>query len=423
MSPSQGMDAASIVIPAWNGINWIADCLRSIEPQLRPGDEIIVVDNGSSDGTPDLVARGFPRARLIRLDRNLGFAGGVNRGLDAARGDILILVNQDVTLREGCLGALRRRLEEGGPAIVGCKLLYPDGKTVQHAGGVIRWPRGEPDHRGYRQIDDGRWDEPEPVDYVTGAVLALDRSVLRAVGRFDEGFYPAYYEEVDYCFRARAAGFAVLVEPRAVAIHHESQSTGIGSQVYLQAMHRGRLRFVFKHRTAEQFCDEFAAAERDWLAISSRIERSAVAQAYLHTLLNVPWLTAPGVPESSTRIIETLAALRQQAIQPEEISMSDIGQAEPKPVLQEHVFRSEVPVVGGLIAWFRSAWHGIAGKWAIRAIIEPQNRFNAEVDQRLIDTDRDLVALARNVAEINVKLSLLTRSIESKSDAANGQGS
>ncbi len=304
----------SIIIPAWNGAAVIGACLESLAPQLQADDEIIVVDNGSLDGTPDQVARQCPAARVLRLEGNRGFAGGVNQGLLAASGDTLLLLNQDVVLRPGCLRTLHVRLQAEGPAIIGCKLLYPDGQTIQHAGGVIRMPRGEPDHYGYRQADHGQWDTSARVEYVTGAIFVFDRMVFTAVGLFDEGFYPAYYEEADYCYRAHAIGFPVIYEPAASAVHHEAQVYGQRSSVYLQAMARGRLRFLLKHQTTAQFCNEFVPAEMRWLSeVTSAFHRRILVHAYLHAMLAVPHLQAQGLlgAATTTSIEGLLTALEQ----------------------------------------------------------------------------------------------------------------
>jgi O-antigen biosynthesis protein len=287
------MKTFTFILPAWNGAAFIGDCLSSLEPQLQAGDAIIVVDNGSTDGTPEQVERQFPRAQVLRQERNLGYGGGANCGIVQARTDAVVILNQDIAFKDGCLAALRQRLEMSGPAVIGGKLFYPDGQTIQHAGGAIRMPRGEPDHYGYRQIDDGSCDQVMEPDYVTGALFVIDRQVLEAIGGFDEGFYPAYYEEVDYCYRAREAGFPVIYEPKAVAIHHESQTHGQHSIAYHQAMSRGRLRFLLKHQSTAQFCDEFVPAEMRWLAeLTSTVYRRILLQAYLHSMLVVPHLQA-----------------------------------------------------------------------------------------------------------------------------------
>ena len=302
------MKTMAVVIPVWNGVALIGKCLASLVTQLQAGDEIVVADNASRDGTPEQVERDFPQAQVLRLGRNWGYGGGANRGLAQTQADAILILNHDVTFNSGCLAALRRRLELTGPAIIGCKLLYPDGCTIQHAGGTIQMPRGEPDHYGYRQVDDGRWDQVRELDYVTGALFVIDRMVCNTIGMFDEDFFPLYYEEADYCYRAREAGFPVIYEPAAVAIHHESQTYGQRSLTYHQAMSRGRLRFLLKHLSTEQFCDEFVPAEERWLTnLASPVYRRIQMQAYLHSMLAVPHLHAQHMLiDSSLKSVERL---------------------------------------------------------------------------------------------------------------------
>ncbi len=308
------MKSFTYIIPTWNGAAFIGDCLASLQPQLQAGDAVIVVDNGSSDGTPALVEHQFPSVQVLRQDRNLGYSGGANCGLGHTRTDAVVILNQDIAFKDGCVSALRQRLELNGPAVIGGKLLYPDGLTIQHAGGIIRMPRGEPDHYGYRQIDDGSYEQMREPDYVTGALFVIDRRVIASIGGFDEGFFPAYYEEVDYCYRARAAGFPIIYEPAGVAIHYESQTYGQHSNPYHQAMSRGRLRFLLKHQSTEQFCTEFVPAEKRWLIeLSSAVYRRIQLQAYLHSMLAVPRLQAQHLlHDSAPNSAECLlGALRQ----------------------------------------------------------------------------------------------------------------
>jgi GT2 family glycosyltransferase len=183
-------------------------------------------------------------------------------------------------------------------------------------------PRGEPDHYGYRQADDGRWDQEKEPDYVTGALFVIDRVVCNTIGMFDEGFFPLYFEEADYCYRAREAGFPVIYEPAAVAIHHESQTYGQRSVAYHQAMSRGRLRFLLKHQSTNQFCNEFVPAERQWLAEqSSGSFRRILVQAYWHSMLTVPHLHAQRLladPASASveRLLDALEQLSHYALRP-----------------------------------------------------------------------------------------------------------
>ncbi len=393
------MTTLSFILPILNGAPLIGACLRSLEPQLQPGDEIIAVDNGSTDGTPELIARDFPRVRLMRLNRNLGYGGGANRGIEVARGDAVVILNQDMLFPDGCFAALRRRLETIGPCILGGKLLYPDGKTIQHAGGIIVYPRAIPDHYGYRQIDDGRWDELIEPDYVTGALFVIDRAVIVAIGLFDEAFFPAYYEEVDYCYRARRAGFRVIYDPRIVAIHYETQTYDPRSTTYYQAMLRGRLRFVLKNYTADQLLNDFFPAERDYLrSLPDETARGVCAPAYLSVLLKLPHITPRA---ARTAIVKQLSALHITALRLEtprvetplvevphlpeikDVIMSETSTPIHLPALHEHDFRSNVAVVGPLIQAARRVVYNLTARWGVMAVIQQQNHVNAIIAQHL----------------------------------------
>ncbi len=309
------MKTLTLILPAWNGAACIGDCLSSVVRQWQAGDALIVVDNGSSDGTPDWVERHFPQARVLRQEYNRGYGGGANCGLAQASTDAVVILNQDLVLADNCLAALRQRLALSGPAVVGGKLLYPDGRTIQHAGGIIHLPRGVADHYGYRQLDDGRYDRVTAPDYVTGALFAIDRRVYEAVGGFDEDFFPAYYEEVDYCYRAREAGFPIIYEPAAIALHYESQTQDKRSLEYHQMINAHRVRFVFNHFSIEQLLPGFCEAEGDYVRrLPPTFARSVCARAYLRVLLNPPqrpWLHS-GHPEASA-VLDALADLYRLA--------------------------------------------------------------------------------------------------------------
>jgi GT2 family glycosyltransferase len=282
------MTSASLIVINWNGAAFLAACLEALLEQVTAKDEIIVVDNDSTDHSIELVRARFPGVRVLCNRRNRGYAGGANTGLRAARGDALVLLNPDVEARAGWLAALKAALKDTQVGVAGCKLYYPGGDVIQHAGGITRFPQATADHHGYRQHDDGQWDQEREVDYVTGAALALRRDILDAVGFFDEGFYPAYYEEADYCFRARQAGYGVRYVPQAVATHHEHAALGEESYHYLRYFHRNRLRFVLKHRGPGYFLDDFMPAELDWLKKAPLRVRYVLNNAYLDVMLDYP---------------------------------------------------------------------------------------------------------------------------------------
>ena len=285
------MTSASIIVINWNGAAFLDVCLKALLAQVTAEDEIIVVDNNSTDNSVPLLRSHFPDVRLICNQRNRGYAGGANTGLRVAIGDVLILLNPDVQIHEGWLAALKDALQDERVGVAGCKLLYPGNEIIQHAGGIINLPMALPDHYGYRQRDERQWDHRREVDYVTGAALALRRCMLDEIGFFDQGFYPAYYEEVDFCFRVRQAGYQVLYVPDAVATHHEHASLEERGYNYSYFFHRNRLRFVLKHLSPGEFVGSCVAAEREWLAGGFSLnERRALARAYLEMIIVYPEL-------------------------------------------------------------------------------------------------------------------------------------
>jgi GT2 family glycosyltransferase len=251
---------ASIIIPVWNGESVIADCLAAVF--AHSGDrllEVICVDNASPDHAAAIIAERFPQVRLISQPINLGFAGGVNAGLRAVNGDVGVLLNQDCVVQAGWLDALLDALNahpEFGMA--GCTLFNADG-SINHAGAQLRKPIALGQH-----FTDRGSDQPRVVDYVTGAALAIRRSTWDTIGPFDDGFYPAYYEEVDYCYRARRHGLEIGYVPAATVQHLFSSREWQHDPIKSWATHQhSRYRFVCKHfETAEltQFFELEAAA-------------------------------------------------------------------------------------------------------------------------------------------------------------------
>ncbi len=306
----------SVIVLTWNGLHYLEDCLSSLLAQDYPAFEVIVVDNGSTDGTPEWMAEHFPDVRFIRNERNLGFAGGNNAGLRAARGDLLVLLNNDTEVHPGWLAALADTCADPAVGVAGCKLLYPDG-TIQHAGGFIYGPRGEAQHVGRFAEDKGQFDQLAEVDFVTGAALAISRAALQEIGPLDEGFSPIYYEDVDWCYRARAAGYRVVYQPAAVVTHHESKATTLESHRHKFILNHGRVRFLFKHRPLEQLLDEFGPAELAWIRSLDRTEETMGARrAYLVTLLVLPGILAfrGGSEAEAEALAGLLADLRAGAV-------------------------------------------------------------------------------------------------------------
>jgi GT2 family glycosyltransferase len=214
------------VVLAWNGREETLACLRSLG-----GVDVVCVDNGSTDGTPDAVEQEHPEVELVRNGANLGFAGGNNAGIRRAleRGaDWVLLLNNDAVAEPGLVDALERAAAQRPDAgVLACKVVFADRPdTLEYAGASFHPLLGYSGRqRGYGQTDDGRYDELRDVGRATGAAMAVSRAAIESAGLLDERLF-AYVEDVDWCLRIHAAGFAIVFVPLARVRHHGGASTG-----------------------------------------------------------------------------------------------------------------------------------------------------------------------------------------------------
>jgi GT2 family glycosyltransferase len=227
--PSAGA-RVSICIVTWNHAADVVGCLRSLDLQTRQPDEIVVVDNGSTDGTPDAVRRAAPRAAVVELPDNAGFCRAMNVAISRSRGDYVVTLNPDCRLERTFLDRAASALD-GSPDVgsVAAKLVRFDGdepsgreSTIDSAGLADSWTRRIV-NRGEGRFDDGRWNSASRVFGACAAAAAYRRRALAAVSGpgevpFDEAFV-AYKEDADLAWRLRRAGWSCLYEPRAVALH------------------------------------------------------------------------------------------------------------------------------------------------------------------------------------------------------------
>ena len=249
--PSSETPEVSIVIPVYNNIAYTVACLESIQSvTCRHSYEVVIVDDCSSDDTPRLLA-GIKGVRTVRNETNQGFIRSCNRGAAGARGGYLLFLNNDTTVLPGWLDELVDTFTNFPDAgLVGAKLIYPDGR-LQEAGGII-W--SDASGWNYGRLDDP--DKPEynyarEVDYCSGAAIMVPRSLFEALGRFDERYLPAYFEDADLAFSVRQAGRQVLYQPLSQVIHHEGISSGtdLGSGIKAyQVINREKFAGKWKDR-------------------------------------------------------------------------------------------------------------------------------------------------------------------------------
>jgi GT2 family glycosyltransferase len=207
----------SVLIVAWNSREELARALPALLPELGEGDELIVVDNDSGDGTPEAVATMAPAARLVQTGRNAGFAAGCNAGAAAAGGDLLVILNPDAAPRPGFGEAIRRPwVESRGWSAWQALVADGGGTRINSAGNPVHftgivWAGGHG-----RPIAEAPL--PGEVTALSGACLAIPRRTWEALGGFPEPFF-LYHEDVDLSLRLRLRGGALGIEPAAVVDH------------------------------------------------------------------------------------------------------------------------------------------------------------------------------------------------------------
>ncbi len=217
--------SASVIVPSWNG----ARRLRRLLPSLGTHLEVFVVDNGSTDGTPDLLARRFPEVEVIRLARNHGFSKAVNRAAAVASSDSIVLVNDDCVCEQAFAERLAGALDpsRGVPMAAGVLLEARDPTIVDSAGIELDDTLLVFDYLNGQSIDVLDRGVADPLG-PSGAAAAFDRAAFLECGGFDERLF-AYWEDVDLVLRLRVAGARCALVPNARAIHFHSATLGSGS--------------------------------------------------------------------------------------------------------------------------------------------------------------------------------------------------
>jgi hypothetical protein len=252
----------SIVIATRNSREFIGPCLESLVDTGGIRTEIIVVDNDSRDGTVDLVQAKYPAVRILRNPSNEGHCRAINRGMKAARGEFLMVLDADTVVHAGALASLVRFMRAWGAAVAAPRMLNADGTlqetarafpTVANAifGRQSLLTRLFPNNRfaaSYLRRDRAAEIEPFEVDWVSAACMVFPRTLVERLGPWDEGF-GGYWVDADWCARARVAG-AVFCVPGARVVHVEQNrpTRRRGAHRVVQ-LHSGVFRFYRKHYT------------------------------------------------------------------------------------------------------------------------------------------------------------------------------
>ncbi|MGH9547851.1 MAG: glycosyltransferase family 2 protein [Terriglobales bacterium] len=251
----------SILIVSWNTRDLLRACLTKLQAELSSlaSTEVFLVDNASADGSASMVASEFPWVQLIQNETNRGFAAANNQALKLAGGDFVLLLNPDTEVYPGALSTLIEFMNtHPRAAIVAPQLINSDG-TVQRSCrqfptflamsyeliGLSRLFPNVHRFREYKMLD---WehDDERQVDQPEGACLLLRRAVIDEVGVLDEGFF-MLFEEVDWCYRIKQAGWEIWFTPSARVLHHYGQSIKQVKAKMILSSHRGLYRFWRKH--------------------------------------------------------------------------------------------------------------------------------------------------------------------------------
>jgi len=220
------MTRVSIVVPNLNGARFLPTCLDSLRRQTRPPTEVVVVDDGSTDESLNLLQASYSSARVVAHPRRLGVARAFNDGIRASIGDVVVLLNNDTEVEDTWLEELVRPLEEDrGVGMTTSKLLLFDRRNFLHSAGDFFGRDGMPGNRGVWQEDRGQFDDDLEPFGACAAAAAYRRSLFDEIGLFDESL-GSYCEDVDLNLRSRLAGYRCRFVPGARVYHHVSATGG-----------------------------------------------------------------------------------------------------------------------------------------------------------------------------------------------------
>ena len=251
--PQNGVPSplVSVVIVNWNGKKLLADCLQSLSQQRFGDFEVVVVDNGSRDGSVEYLRREHPGVVLVSLETNTGFAGGCNAGIRVSSGAYIALLNNDTRADPDWLSSLIAAAEaDPRSGMWASKILTYDDPGVIDNVGLLLYRDGLARGRGRLERDEGQYDRQEEVLFPSGCAGLYRRSMLDEIGLLDEDFF-AYADDVDLGLRARLAGWRCVYVPSARVYHRYSSSSSTYSPLKAFLVERNRIWVLLKYYPAE----------------------------------------------------------------------------------------------------------------------------------------------------------------------------
>jgi len=235
------MARVSVIILNWNGRDLLASCLASVAAQAYGDFETIVVDNGSSDGSLEMVGERFPEVRVVANAANEGYCRGNNQGIRAAGGTLVVLLNNDAEIAPDFLERLVEAAElDPEFGMFAPRIMMFDRQSVFDSAGLLVYPDGICRSRAWLEKDVGQYDEPDEVLGPNGCAAMYRRSMLDDVGLFDEHYF-AYLEDLDLAFRGQLRGWRCRYVPDAIALHKKSMTSGYHSAFKAFHVERNRI--------------------------------------------------------------------------------------------------------------------------------------------------------------------------------------
>ncbi len=279
------LDTVAVIVVTYNSGHDVLASLRSVQRSTRRNKHVVVVDNNSTDGIPDLIVTEFPDAKLIRVAQNVGFATAANIGMAATSTPYVLVLNPDTVITPGAVDSLIGfAAAHPTVGVIAPLLLFPDGRNQ---GTARRFPTAAAGVFGRRSpvtrlFPNNRWssrflsgrdmkpgDPPFQCDWVSGACMLVPRSAIDAVGMFDTRYF-LFWEDADWCARMAAQGFEVWTVPEAVVVHSEGGSRRGWPTPVVKHFHRGAYLY-WKTHSAPQWWNPFR-----WAAAGLLIARAAL---------------------------------------------------------------------------------------------------------------------------------------------------
>jgi GT2 family glycosyltransferase len=243
----------SIVIPSYNGKKLLKKNLPKVV-EACPECEIVIVDDASKDGTDDFLRKNYPKIKIVKHEKNKRFAEACNSGVKAAKGEIVVLLNNDVVPKKDFLQPLIANFKDNKVFSVGCKEIEKkDGKEIVSGRNEAEFKRGLLIH--WRVSDQNK----RSTYWTFGGSMAVDRKKYLQLGGMDKTYKPAYWEDIDLSYRARKRGWKILFEPKSV-VYHQHETTNIrelGKARMEIAAYKNQILFVWKNIRGKKLLSHF----------------------------------------------------------------------------------------------------------------------------------------------------------------------